>query len=272
MSSIGYNDMPGEYREKLKLMDLLHRILRTNGIVDLEAVTNDLANLKTQLNSLLSEVLGVEHEIDNIHNYDDTSLKNDVNNIKTQIQTAFTNITYLQGQLTGITSSTSELDIKNDALIDISTMDDNKVGSRVFLTKNQVALQSIDKVNGNNKIHGQIAVGGPNDTSGIDISSDFNIVIANRYLQHYIRVKEDVVEISDVNGVQIAADSDGITFTKLLGPDLQKHVTIPWAGSSAPPPVNAGNPSGGDGQDEYEDPVSPGPGKNHDDDVVNPGH
>jgi prefoldin subunit 5 len=141
MSSITYNDMPGELKDKIKLWELLNRILRTNGFVDLDTITNDLANLKTQLNSLLSEVLGVEHEIDTIHNYDDASIKNDVANIKAQLQTATNNISALQGKINGITSSPTELDIKNDAAIDLSTMDGNNIGTRIVMTRNQVAVQ-----------------------------------------------------------------------------------------------------------------------------------
>jgi uncharacterized protein Yka (UPF0111/DUF47 family) len=38
----------------------------------LESVVNEL---KAKLNTLINDVLGVEHSIDNIHNYDNTNLR-----------------------------------------------------------------------------------------------------------------------------------------------------------------------------------------------------
>jgi hypothetical protein len=75
MTSSIYNDMPGELREKIRLWEVLNKILKNNGYIDIDAVTTELTNLKTQINVLLSDVLGLEHEIDGVHNYDDTDLK-----------------------------------------------------------------------------------------------------------------------------------------------------------------------------------------------------
>jgi hypothetical protein len=77
MSSI-YNDMPRELREKMDLWEVLNQILKNNGYVDIEAVTTELNNLKNQINILLSDVLGLEHEIDGIHNYDDGDLNSKI--------------------------------------------------------------------------------------------------------------------------------------------------------------------------------------------------
>jgi hypothetical protein len=70
-----YNDIPGELRERKRLWEVLDKILKNNGFIDTDQINSDLANLKNQLNILLSNVLGLEHEIDGIHNYDDTDLK-----------------------------------------------------------------------------------------------------------------------------------------------------------------------------------------------------
>jgi regulator of PEP synthase PpsR (kinase-PPPase family) len=70
--------MPGELRDKLKLWETLNKILKNIGIVDVEALATIINELKTKLNTLINDVLGVEHSIDNMHDYDDTNLKEDL--------------------------------------------------------------------------------------------------------------------------------------------------------------------------------------------------
>jgi low affinity Fe/Cu permease len=67
MTSITYSDMPGELRDKLKLQETLSRLLKNNGVVDIEALEDVVNELKTKLNTLINDVFGVEHSIDNIH-------------------------------------------------------------------------------------------------------------------------------------------------------------------------------------------------------------
>jgi hypothetical protein len=43
---ITYADMPGELRDKLKLQETLNRILKNNGIVDVEALEGVVNELK----------------------------------------------------------------------------------------------------------------------------------------------------------------------------------------------------------------------------------
>jgi hypothetical protein len=50
-------------------------------VVDLEALEGVVNELRTKINNLISDVLGVERSIDNIHNYDDTNIKEDLREI-----------------------------------------------------------------------------------------------------------------------------------------------------------------------------------------------
>jgi hypothetical protein len=59
MTSITYSDMPGELRDKLKLQETLNRILKNNGVVEIEALEDVVNELKTKLNTLINDVLGV---------------------------------------------------------------------------------------------------------------------------------------------------------------------------------------------------------------------
>jgi uncharacterized protein YoxC len=83
---ITYAHMPGGLKDKLKLQETLNRILKNNGIVDVEVLGGVVNELKAKLNTLINDVLGIEHTIDNIHNYDDTNLKEDLQEINEQIQ------------------------------------------------------------------------------------------------------------------------------------------------------------------------------------------
>jgi hypothetical protein len=228
MSSVPYNDIPGELKDKIKLWDVLHRILLQNGFADFNNITSDLANLKTQLNSLLSEVLGVEHDIDGIHNYDDTNLKHDITNITNQITNVTNDITMLVGKLNSYTSTPSQTLVTNDNEITLSTMNSNNIGTRVIMTKNQIALQAMDKVTGTAKVHGQVALGGDTDISGVDISSDFDINISNRDLQTYVNLKYATGQVnqSDVNGIRITPyNNTGILFQLK---DQSKSLILNW--------------------------------------------
>jgi uncharacterized protein YoxC len=87
MTSTVFNDMPGELREKIHLWEVLNQILKNNGYVDVSVITTELTNLKTQINVLLSDVLGLEHKIDGVHNYGDTDLKSKLDNLNTKLET-----------------------------------------------------------------------------------------------------------------------------------------------------------------------------------------
>jgi hypothetical protein len=92
MSSIIFNPIPGDLQEKLTLTSLLNRILKNNGFIDINHINAVINTLKVQISVLLNEVLGVEHNIDAIHNYDDSS-------IKTRIEQNEQDIDYITQQL-----------------------------------------------------------------------------------------------------------------------------------------------------------------------------
>jgi hypothetical protein len=80
------NDMPGDLREKLQLWDVLNKILKNNGYIDSNAILNNISNLKEKLNVILTEVL-VEHDLDNIHNYDDSKIKDTLAELTEKLNT-----------------------------------------------------------------------------------------------------------------------------------------------------------------------------------------
>jgi cell division protein FtsB len=76
--------MPGDLAEKIRLWSVLNRILKNNGFIDADQINADIATLKTNVNKLLNEILGVEHTVDNLDNYDDTPIKETIANLETK--------------------------------------------------------------------------------------------------------------------------------------------------------------------------------------------
>jgi seryl-tRNA synthetase len=68
--------------------------------------------LKTKLNTLINDFLGVEHSFDNIHNYDNTNLKEDLQEISQQSNNIHTDINNITAKLNNITSTNTKLILK----------------------------------------------------------------------------------------------------------------------------------------------------------------
>jgi phage-related protein len=111
--------MPGELRDKIKLWEILNKILKNNGFIDSDAILSQLTSLKQQINIVLQDVLGLEHEIDNVHNYDDTDIKSKFQNLTNSVATQITQIqdsvgaiqddvNSLSTRLTGISSTSTQ--------------------------------------------------------------------------------------------------------------------------------------------------------------------
>jgi seryl-tRNA synthetase len=78
--------------------------------------------------------LGVEHTIDNIHNYDDTNLKQELKEINEQIQGVYTDINNITAKLINITSTTTKLSLTNSNQVEISSLLHNRQdGSRAII-------------------------------------------------------------------------------------------------------------------------------------------
>jgi regulator of replication initiation timing len=90
----------------------------------LEAVVTEL---KTKLNTLINDVLGVEHSIDEIHN------KEQLTEITDQINNVHADINNITAKLSNITSTTTKLSLKNSSLVEIkSVVNDNDDGSQAI--------------------------------------------------------------------------------------------------------------------------------------------
>jgi hypothetical protein len=232
--------MPGELREKIKPWEVLNRILKNNGYIDSDAIIADINALKVKLNTLLSEVLGVEHEIDGIHNYDDASLKTQIANISTEttakiaaIQTlveaiqADTNA--LVTRLNGITITSSKISLDNPQQIKISTMVTgyDNVGTYLNMYPNSVQLRTFDTASAQNlQTDSSIRIGGPSTDDGIVIGSDRPILLTNALLDHSIQITNNGNEISDLNGLTI--ELDGTTGVVIRNLAQTKVAHIPW--------------------------------------------
>jgi iron-sulfur cluster repair protein YtfE (RIC family) len=67
-----------------------------------EALVGVVNELKAKLNILINDVLGVQHIIDNIHNYDDSNIKEDLQEITERINNVHTDINNITAKLINI--------------------------------------------------------------------------------------------------------------------------------------------------------------------------
>jgi low affinity Fe/Cu permease len=99
-------------QEYIETIRNIKQILKNNALVDIEALEGVVNELKTKLNTLINDVLGVEHTTNNIHNYDDTNIKKKLKEITDQIGNVHTDINNITAKLSSITSTTTKLSLK----------------------------------------------------------------------------------------------------------------------------------------------------------------
>jgi chromosome segregation ATPase len=109
--------IPGELRDKLKLETTLNKILRETGYLDLAQMEATVTTLKTQLNYLLSEVVGIEHNIDDLHAYDDSNLKTQLSALSSAIETYNENVTEIQDRTEALELRTGDISHPDNATL-----------------------------------------------------------------------------------------------------------------------------------------------------------
>jgi hypothetical protein len=227
------NDMPGELRDKIKLWEVLNKILKNNGFIDADNIISDIANLKQQLNVLLSDVLGLEHEIDGVHNYDDTSLKTKLDTLQNTVTTSLasmnTDIESLMTRLTGINTTSTKIELLNRSRLYLSTFDENYNGTELQMLPGQIYMQAREDP----VTHGVISLSGgvvdssnPHGNGGVEVLSDNYVNLGLRTDNHYIKIEKTSLRISDVNGLVI--EPDGTAGVKIRDYAHTKICHIPW--------------------------------------------
>jgi hypothetical protein len=105
--------MPGDLAEKIKLWSVLNRILKNNGFIDTDQINADIATLKEKVHTLLNEIFGVEHTLDNVNEYNDTPIKETITNLDVRLQNEVdllrTDINALFDKLSGITTTATQI-------------------------------------------------------------------------------------------------------------------------------------------------------------------
>jgi seryl-tRNA synthetase len=161
--------MPGELRDKLKLQETLNRLLKNNGVVDIEVPDGVVNELKTKLNILINNILKIEHSIDNIHNYDYTNIKENLQEITEQINNVHTDINNITAKLNNITNTTTKLSLKNQSLVEIkSVVNDNDDGSQAIIAPQYILLENKNHAG---TFYESLNLGGASTESGSGIMS-----------------------------------------------------------------------------------------------------
>jgi hypothetical protein len=162
----------------------------------------------------------LEHDIDNIHNYDDTNVKTQLQNLTTSVEEKISEITAdvrdvqndvdgLSTRINGISSTSTQVAIQNGSKILLTASFAEGSGSFAQLLPAQVTLNAHD----GGDIYGQVTLG-PN---GVDIMSSEDVEITHTNLQHYVKVTSTQNQISDVNGLKFSTDSAGVVITDFAG-------------------------------------------------------
>jgi hypothetical protein len=209
MTAITYSDMPGELRDKLKLVD----------IEELEGVVKEF---KIKLNTLINDVLKVEHSINNIHNYDDTNIK-ELKEISDQIGNIHTDINNITAKLTDVTSTTTKLSLTNSNQVEISSsLHDGQDSSQAIIQPQYILLVNKDVAG---TFYEGLNLGGASTESGSGIMSSNKVTITHQNLLHKVEVTANQTNISDVNGLVFSHNADGIRINDFTN---TKHITIAW--------------------------------------------
>jgi seryl-tRNA synthetase len=107
-------------------------------------LTSKIEELKTKLNTLINDVLGVEHSIDNIHNYDHTNIKEDLKEISDQIGNVHTDINNITAKLANVTSTTTKLALNNSTQVEINSIVNENDGSHGIFAPQYILLVNKD--------------------------------------------------------------------------------------------------------------------------------
>jgi seryl-tRNA synthetase len=165
----------------LKLQETLNRILKNNGVVDIEALEGVVNELKTKLNTLINNV-GVEHSIDNKHNNDDINIKENMKEITDQINNIHTDINNITAKLINMTNTTTKLSLTNSNQVEISfLLDDGQDGSRVIIQPQYIFLINKDAAN---TFYEGLNLEGASNEAGSGIMSSNKVTIAHQNLLH----------------------------------------------------------------------------------------
>jgi hypothetical protein len=241
------NDMPPELRERLTLQAKIDYIFKTGGIVDLGQIEDSITALKNQLNAMLSQVLGLEHTIDGVHNYDDTSIKSQLATSLTMAQNAQADVGTMQsrvsvlegtsaqatGDISGLLAKTTNITgtmtgttIHPSNTISLSTKTGNNHGTSIDLLPGYMTIaQQADNGSGTDFIN-QIQLGNGTTDGGISIGSGNSISLyqSQNPSKGITIATNGTVSIA---GLSVARTVDGIVFTGSDGTNV-RTLTLDW--------------------------------------------
>jgi hypothetical protein len=168
-------------------------------------------------------VLGVEHSVDNIHNYDDTNTKENLQEISDQIENLHTYINNITAKLNNITSITTRLTLKNPNAIEIDAVVNEALdGTQTLITKQFAQIVCKDD---SANLYNSLAVGGGTTDSRCSLMNNNSISLSHRNLLHHVKVTANQNNISDVNGLIFSYSENGIFIKDFVN---AHNVTIPW--------------------------------------------
>jgi seryl-tRNA synthetase len=186
----------------------------------LESVVNEL---KTKINTLINNILEIEHSIDNIHNYDNTNIKENLKEISDLIDNVHTDINSVTAKLSNITGITTRLTLKNPNSIEIDAVVNEALdGTQALITKQFAQIVCKDD---SANLYNSLTVGKKTTDSKCLLMSSNSVSLSHRNLLHHIEITTNRNNISDVNGLGFSYTENGIFIKDFVN---AHNVTIPW--------------------------------------------
>jgi hypothetical protein len=232
-STMYYNDMPGELRERLRFWEVMNRILKNNSFIDADNIIATISDLKTKVNTLLSSVLRIEHDIDGLHNFDSGPLLNQITELYGHVDD-FVNdinndINAFNNKLAGYSATSSQLTLSNNHAIDARVdVGGENLGARVMISPQDVYIEAIGQRPGGTEVpKGRVIVGGGTTTLAISIKNANNIELVNQSISHYVKITTEGNNVSDMNGLKLRTDNHASLVVTNMG-GTRRWVHIPW--------------------------------------------
>jgi hypothetical protein len=126
----------------------MNRILKNNGFIDADNIIATINDLKTKVSMLLSSLLGIEHDLYGLHNFDLGPLLNQITELYGRVDD-FVNdinndINAFNKKLAGYSATSSQLTLSNNHAIDTRVdVGGENLGVRIMISPQDVYIEAI---------------------------------------------------------------------------------------------------------------------------------
>jgi hypothetical protein len=155
----------------------MNRIFKNNGFIDADNIIATINDLKTKVNTLLSSVIRIEHDIERLHNFDSGTLLNQITELYGRVDDFVNDISNdmnaFNNRFAGYSETSSQLTLSNNHAIDARVdVGGENLGARIRISPQDVYIKAIKESpsKGTEVPKVRVIVGGETVTSGIFVT------------------------------------------------------------------------------------------------------